>query len=235
MMIVVAAGCGEKGEETSGATASGSTSEGVSAGTTTQGATGTTDEPTGTAGGTSGVGTTTEATSTTGTTGTTEGTETSVGTSGATTGGGGSACAGGCSEDEWCDSPVNQCAEDPNPGECKARPTGCDDILLPVCGCDGKVYPNECEAQAVGVDVGEGVDCEPPEGLFQCGFIFCDPGSQFCVVQISDVGGFPDEYQCQPLPDNCEPASCDCLKDTPCGFNCAPAEDGGFTTICPGG
>jgi hypothetical protein len=172
------------------------------------------------------------------TTSTTEATGTSMGPGGptsATTGGGGSACAGGCAEDQWCDSPVNECGEDPNPGECKPKPQGCDDIFLPVCGCDGKVYPNECEAQAAGVDVGEDVDCEPPEGLFQCGFIFCDPGSQFCVVQISDIGGFPDEYQCQPLPDDCEPIGCDCLSDPPCGFNCEPAEDGGFKTICPGG
>jgi hypothetical protein len=56
---------------------------------------------------------------------------------------------------------------------------------------------------------------------------------------VSDVGGFPDSYECTPLPAICDkdPApSCDCLTKTPCGqFQCDVVPDGGFIVTCPGG
>ena len=44
------------------------------------------------------------------------------------------------------------------PGECVIVPSGCRDVLEPVCGCDGQTYGNSCEAARaqVGIlDVGE--------------------------------------------------------------------------------
>lgn len=162
------------------------------------------------------------------------GTATGGSSSSAGTTGGGLGCGDGCGADEWCNSPVNRCADDPD-GQCRPRPVVCDDILMPVCGCDGEVYANACEAQAAGVDVAEAVDCAPPDGMFQCGFIFCDPKAQYCVQSGSDLSGFPDEYACEPLPGGCDPPSCACLKDAICGFNCEQVQDGGFKTLCPGG
>lgn len=218
---VIAGGCGEKPEETTGASqgsSSGGSTEGVSAGTTT-GATGTTAEPTGS--GSTGQG----GTSTTGATGST-GT-----TSGATTGGAGCAM---CGADEWCDWATNDCGSDPDGVTCQTKPQGCDLIFAPVCGCDGTTYGNACDAASAGVDVAEAGGCAPPEGYFACGFVFCEAGTQYCNVQLSDIGGFPNSYQCKGLPNGCAPPSCDCLKDELCGELCEAVE-GGLKVTCPGG
>ncbi len=39
------------------------------------------------------------------------------------------------------------------PGVCQARPRLCTRELNPVCGCDGRTYPNPCEAARAGVNV----------------------------------------------------------------------------------
>lgn len=116
------------------------------------------------------------------------------------------------------------------------KPEVCPDNVDPVCACDGKVYNNACEAAAAGVDVKLAGGCPVPPGQFPCGADFCDKDSELCQVQISDVGGIPDSYKCQTLPENCKLAgsTCDCLADVPCHDLCE-LKDGGFTLTCPGG
>lgn len=120
---------------------------------------------------------------------------------------------------------------------CTTRPAACPDSYVPVCGCDGVVYNNLCDAHASGVDSNDAGGCETPAGLFACGSGFCAAGAEYCIRTVSDVGGFPDGFQCNPLPPICgNPASCDCLAQAICGeFACDTVPGGGFITTCPGG
>lgn len=140
-----------------------------------------------------------------------------------------------CGPDEFCDWNTNGCGLRFEEGVCAARPPACDQVLDPVCGCDGEVYGNACEAASQGVDVAEAGGCAPPEGMFPCGFRFCSEGAEFCVVEVSDVGGLPDGFGCAALPPGCDPPGCACLADVPCGELCEQLPSGDLVVTCPGG
>lgn len=166
--------------------------------------------------------------------------DTDDGTTDTTADTGADACAAlGCAPDEYCDWPVNSCGDDPSDAPvCTPVPQGCPPTAGdPVCGCDGVVYVNDCGAGLAGIDVREANDCTPPDGTFACGYLFCDPLESYCRVSTSDVGGYPNGYACNPLPQACGDApSCECLADEPCAdFGCEESPEGGLTIVCPGG
>lgn len=173
-------------------------------------------------------------------------TSTSVATDGgstseATASGGsgpGQACGeASCAAIEYCDWNANTCGTQPwDAGSCVGRPDGCAAVYEPVCGCDGQVYGNGCDASVAGIDVDADGECEAPEGYFRCGYRFCNIGVEYCQVAISDVGGEPDGYSCVQTGMPCEPFDCDCLTMEPCyEFGCMATEDGGIEIVCPGG
>lgn len=170
-------------------------------------------------------------------------------TGGVTTGGGGGPCggiSGGiCEPSRYCDYIEDTCGVSDGDGSCEPKPEACTDVIEPVCGCDGKVYNNACEAAAAGIDLQSMGGCPSPEGEFPCGPVFCSKTDQLCQVDKpagpggpvdpGDPGG-PVVYICVPLPPNCQvpDATCACLADMPCAQSCQLA-NGGFTLTCTGG
>jgi hypothetical protein len=73
-----------------------------------------------------------------------------------------SACAGpsdpACGPDAYCkaESALNA------GGRCAPRPQMCPMIYQPVCGADGRTYPNACHAARAGVNLAHDGACEPP-------------------------------------------------------------------------
>ena len=50
----------------------------------------------------------------------------------------------------FCKTPLGVCA---GPGFCTLRPTGCPDVWIPVCGCNGLTYSNECYSDMAAVSL----------------------------------------------------------------------------------
>ena len=155
-------------------------------------------------------------------------------------GGSGRACGGfagtSCGSNEFCDFGRNSCGATDEQGTCRARPQSCPDLFAPVCGCDGVVHSNECDANAAGTDVSAIGSCPVPAGSFACGFRTCDKATEYCERGVSDIGGEPDSFVCKPLPGSCGTAAvCGCMTQEPCGDFCDGTATDGLTLTCPGG
>lgn len=208
------------------------------------GSTGTT---TGTVTATTGTGTTgTTTATTTASTGTTTTTTTSTTTSTST----GTKICGGlagipCATNEYCDFADGSCGGADQLGVCVTRPLFCPVFELPppgqVCGCDGKLYLDECTAASSGTDLSAHGGCKLPPGKFACGSKVCDTASQYCQITYNDVPGVPAYSWCGYLPSACTASvppggpTCACLAGEACSSTCKKDPSGGFTVTCPGG
>ena len=56
-----------------------------------------------------------------------------------------------CDKGLWCDHEPDSCGVDHPKGVCVKAPDFCIAVIVEVCGCDGKVYNNDCERQRAGV------------------------------------------------------------------------------------
>ena len=145
-----------------------------------------------------------------------------------------------CPSDQYCDYTADDCGGADGGGVCRPKPTACDTIYQPVCGCrvpgnatNGIVYGNACAASAAGADVNATGSCTPPDGMFSCGAGFCRTGAEYCerlVPGPRPIDGPRTIDTCKPLPAGC--TGCACLADA-CGAGatsaCTPS---GPTVTC---
>lgn len=68
-----------------------------------------------------------------------------------------------CRDGLFCQYPADAiCGAADAPGTCAQIPEVCPDIWAPVCGCDGRIYGNDCDAAANSTSVGPRSNCLAP-------------------------------------------------------------------------
>ncbi|HEY2775894.1 MAG TPA: hypothetical protein VGK20_17765 [Candidatus Binatia bacterium] len=155
-----------------------------------------------------------------------------------------------CAAGFFCQCPVATC--DTAGGTCTQKPQVCPDVYAPVCGCDGKTYPNDCWREAAGTCSSRPGDCSTTPGCFDtieglCTGAACSPGvpcpepNQLCTPSCASSVTTTTTTLPQPPPTCATNADCDdsngCTVDICNGGVCEHGcicVSAGTTTCCAG-
>jgi hypothetical protein len=120
-----------------------------------------------------------------------------------------------CAKDEYCAFAEPGCDFADQSGICQKKPDVCNDIYAPVCGCDGKDYPSECEAAGARVGVLSSGKCVRTQPGTTCGGLVgaaCQKG-EYCAYPPSAQCGAADQTgSCTAVP-----GACDAIYQPVCG------------------
>jgi hypothetical protein len=101
-----------------------------------------------------------------------------------------------CDEGYVCDYAVEDgCGFADALGTCVLRPDVCPAVVMPVCGCNGETYGNDCERLQAGVGLAHDGPCESAN----CGLNVCGAG-EYCCNESCGIcapeGGFCTQQVC---------------------------------------
>ena len=118
-------------------------------------------------------------------------------------GAGGPECAAGY----FCDKPAGTCGEPDTQGTCTEMKPMCTRDWLPVCGCDGNTYGNDCTRIAAGVSKDHDGECaptnvEPDAEARACGDMKCGEG-EFCDMPVGTCGKSGEGGVCETITKMC--------------------------------
>ncbi len=101
-----------------------------------------------------------------------------------------------CVGDDYCARLYSDCQRQ---GTCSPRPSACQDVWEPVCGCDAETYENSCAAALAGASIHYEGECLPSgcQANMHCS------AREFCDKEVGDCDGMG---LCQPRPSGCVPS-----------------------------
>jgi hypothetical protein len=132
-----------------------------------------------------------------------------------------------CGSGSFCAFPDHKCGTGTPKGECEFLSTKekcAGQLSEDVCGCNGQVFVSRCAAQTIG-DTGQ--NCTAPAQTFQCGYLFCKVGMQFCSEKTK---GTASEFSCVDW--TCSTPGCKGCSDINASCTCEVRQDKNVIEHC---